>query len=69
MAVEVAWSTGQGPHIDKVREAQLGLCLPNLVTVDAKGLQVATDFVHLTTNGQVQLGHLLANAYRSFFHI
>lgn len=64
----MALATGQGPYIDKVREAQLGLRLPNLVTVDAKGLQVATDFVHLTTNGQIQLGHMLANAYRSFFH-
>lgn len=67
--MQVALATGQGPYIDKVREAQLGLRLPNLVTVDAKGLQVATDFVHLTTNGQIQLGHMLANAYRSFFHI
>jgi len=50
-----------------VREAQLGLKLSNVVCVDAKGLPLKSDNLHLTTEAQVQLGLSLAQAYLSNF--
>ncbi|CAN6984882.1 unnamed protein product, partial [Brassica rapa subsp. trilocularis] len=63
---QVAITSGGG-YIDKVREAQLGLKLSNVVCVDAKGLQLKPDNLHLTTEAQVQLGLSLAQAYLSNF--
>ncbi|CAL5349287.1 unnamed protein product [Camellia sinensis] len=59
----VALASGQGPYIEKVREAQLGIDLANVKCVDAKGLQLEPDHLHLTTQAQVQLGEMLANAF------
>lgn len=53
--------------MEKVREAQKGISVPNVVCVDAKGLPLKEDNLHLTTEAQVQLGHLLADAYLSHF--
>ncbi|KAJ4873091.1 putative carbohydrate esterase [Raphanus sativus] len=64
--IQVAIASGGG-YIDKVREAQLGLKLSNVVCVDAKGLQLKPDNLHLTTEAQVQLGLSLAQAYLSNF--
>ncbi|PKA47729.1 putative carbohydrate esterase [Apostasia shenzhenica] len=61
--IQVALATGQGQYIEKVREAQKGLRIDNLITVDAKGLQAGPDYVHLTTQAQVKLGSMLAAAY------
>ncbi|CAI0465096.1 unnamed protein product [Linum tenue] len=52
-----------GPYKETVREAQLGISIPNLVTVDADGLPIQRDGLHLTTASQVELGHMLANAF------
>ncbi|VVB10406.1 unnamed protein product [Arabis nemorensis] len=64
--IQVAIASGGG-YIDKVREAQLGLKLSNVVCVDAKGLPLKPDNLHLTTEAQVQLGLSLAQAYLSNF--
>ncbi|KAH7846560.1 hypothetical protein Vadar_015419 [Vaccinium darrowii] len=61
--IQVALASGQGLNIEKVREAQLGLNLPNVKCVDAKGLQLEPDYVHLTTQAQVQLGKMLADSF------
>lgn len=53
--------------MERVREAQLGMQVHNVVCVDAKGLQLKDDNLHLTTHAQVQLGHMLAHAYLSHF--
>lgn len=54
-------------NIEKVRKAQLGLKLPNLVCVDAMGLPLNSDDLHLTTQAQVKLGKMLAEAYITQF--
>ncbi|XP_030466624.1 probable carbohydrate esterase At4g34215 isoform X2 [Syzygium oleosum] len=60
---QVAIASGLGPFTETVREAQLGLDLPNVRTVDAKGLPLGRDHVHLTTPAQVRLGQMLADAF------
>ncbi|KAF5937483.1 hypothetical protein HYC85_024989 [Camellia sinensis] len=60
---QVALASGLGPYIEKVREAQLGTDLTNVKCVDAKGLQLEPDHVHLTTQAEVQLGEMLADAF------
>ncbi|CAN1274115.1 Probable carbohydrate esterase At4g34215 [Linum perenne] len=52
-----------GQFKETVRNAQLGISIPNLVTVDADGLPIGPDGLHLTTASQVQLGHILADAF------
>ncbi|WOG90728.1 hypothetical protein DCAR_0309972 [Daucus carota subsp. sativus] len=61
--IQVALASGSGPFIAKVREAQLGTELPNVWCVDAKGLQLQPDGLHLSTPAQIQLGKMLAHAY------
>lgn len=56
-------ATKQGPYIDEVRDAQFGVDLPYVKTVDAKGLQAGYDYLHLTTASQVRLGQMLADAF------
>lgn len=46
-----------------VREAQLGIRLANVITIDALGLPLKPDGLHLTTPAQVQLGYKLAHAF------
>lgn len=46
-----------------VRNAQLGINLPNVQCVDAKGLPLEPDRVHLTTPAQVHLGQTLTDAF------
>lgn len=53
--------------MEKVREAQLNINLPNVVCVDAKGLDLKEDHLHLTTESQVKLGNMLADAYLKHF--
>lgn len=66
---QVALASGEGPYLEEVREAQLGLKLSNVVTVDAKGLPLQPDRLHLTAEAQVQLGKMLAQAYLDNFPI
>ncbi|KAI3522199.1 hypothetical protein L1887_11682 [Cichorium endivia] len=61
--IQVALASGAGPYIERVREAQLGMWLVNLRTVDAKGLGLEPDRLHLTTTSQVTLGEMLAQAF------
>lgn len=56
-------ASGPGPYVEKVREAQLGTKLPNVWCVDAKGLQLQPDGLHLSCPAQVQLGKMLADAF------
>ncbi|CAK7329969.1 unnamed protein product [Dovyalis caffra] len=65
--IMVAIISGDGKYEEKVREAQLRINLPNVVCVDAKGLGLQEDRLHLTTEAQVKLGHLLADAYLNNF--
>uniref|UniRef100_A0A0E0DBL2 Sialate O-acetylesterase domain-containing protein n=1 Tax=Oryza meridionalis TaxID=40149 RepID=A0A0E0DBL2_9ORYZ len=65
--IQVALASGNKKNIEKVRKAQLGINLPNVVTVDAFGLSLNEDHLHLTTESQVKLGEMLAQAYMSNF--
>ncbi|XP_049400717.1 probable carbohydrate esterase At4g34215 [Solanum stenotomum] len=60
---QVALASGEGPFMAEVREAQLGINLDNVITVDALGLPLEQDALHLTTQAQVQLGYKLADAF------
>ncbi|KAJ0507726.1 putative sialate O-acetylesterase domain, SGNH hydrolase superfamily [Helianthus annuus] len=60
--IQVALASGEGPYIELVRKAQHEINLPNVVTVDAKGLLLQPDGLHLSTNAQVQVGKMLAHA-------
>ncbi|XP_043711900.1 probable carbohydrate esterase At4g34215 [Telopea speciosissima] len=61
--IQVVLASGMGPFIGTVREAQLGIHLPNVMCVDAMGLPIEPDGLHLTTEAQVRLGQMLAAAY------
>ncbi|KAL2512110.1 putative carbohydrate esterase [Abeliophyllum distichum] len=65
--IQVAIASGEGRFIEKIREVQKGIELPNVVCVDANGLQLKEDNLHLTTHAQVELGHMLAEAYLTHF--
>lgn len=57
--------SGDERYMEKVREAQLGMKVENVVCVDAKGLEFKDQ--HLTSNAQVQLGQMIADAYLKHF--
>ncbi|XP_071733293.1 probable carbohydrate esterase At4g34215 [Rutidosis leptorrhynchoides] len=62
--VQVALASVSGNYTNMVREAQLGMKLVNLGTVDAMGLPVQEpERLHLTTPAQVSLGKMLTNAF------
>lgn len=63
LVIQVALASGEGKYIETVRKAQLQLDLPNVKCVDAKGLALEADKLHLTTNSQVILGLKLAQAF------
>ncbi|GKV04554.1 hypothetical protein SLEP1_g16704 [Rubroshorea leprosula] len=60
---QVALASGEGPYIHMVREAQFGIDLTNVHHVDAKGLPLEPDGLHLSTPAQVTLGEKLADAF------
>ncbi|GAB4838781.1 hypothetical protein Ancab_028323 [Ancistrocladus abbreviatus] len=64
---EVAVASGDEKYMEIVREAQLRIKLPNVACVDAKGLPLKGDNLHLTTEAQVKLGQMLADAYLNNF--
>lgn len=66
--IQVALASGDEKYIEKVREAQLGIKLQNVVCVDAKGLKLNDDNLHLSTEAQVKLGQMLADAYLCHFN-
>ncbi|XP_049392790.1 probable carbohydrate esterase At4g34215 [Solanum stenotomum] len=49
--------------VNVVRQAQMDIDLPNVIKVDANGLPVESDGLHLTTQGQIQLGNMMAQAF------
>ncbi|XP_027771868.1 probable carbohydrate esterase At4g34215 [Solanum pennellii] len=55
----------KGPYIEEVRAAQLAINISNVIKIDAKGLEIGSDGIHLTTSAQVQLGHMFAHAFLS----
>jgi hypothetical protein len=66
--IQVAITVGDPPYselVQKVREAQLGVNIPNVYYADAKGLPLKEDKLHLTTEAQVQLGKMLADVYEN----
>ncbi|RZC48500.1 hypothetical protein C5167_016928 [Papaver somniferum] len=65
--IQVAIISGDKAWLEKVRESQLGIDMPNVVCVDAKGLELKEDNLHLTTEAQVKLGNMLADAYLKNF--
>ncbi|EEF52344.1 conserved hypothetical protein [Ricinus communis] len=68
--IQVAVASGEGQFIEMVRRAQLGIKMPNVRCIDAKGLPLKSDHLHLTTMSQVHLGLHLAHAYvASFGHM
>ncbi|KAL2249575.1 probable carbohydrate esterase At4g34215 [Sesamum indicum] len=62
----VALASAEGPYIDEVRKAQLGLDLPNVKCVDAKGMEIGNDGLHLSTKGEVKVGQMMADAFTQF---
>ncbi|XP_062024501.1 probable carbohydrate esterase At4g34215 isoform X2 [Rosa rugosa] len=65
--IQVAICSGDEKFLEKIREVQLGMKVENVVCVDAKGLELKDDHLHLTTKAQVQLGQMLADAYLKHF--
>ncbi|KAH6761829.1 carbohydrate esterase [Perilla frutescens var. hirtella] len=51
-----------------VREAQLNISLQNVKCVDAAGLPLNTDNLHLTTHSQVRLGSMMADVFLRCFN-
>ncbi|CAA2987620.1 probable carbohydrate esterase At4g34215 [Olea europaea var. sylvestris] len=65
--IQVAIGLVKGEFVEKIREIQKGIDLPNVVCVDAIGLKLKEDNLHLTTEAQAQLGRMLADAYLAHF--
>lgn len=63
MWAQVAIGSGEGKFMDTVRRGQLGIRLPNVKCVDAKGLKLEPDNLHLTTIAQIHLAQSLAAAF------
>lgn len=61
--MQVALASGEGTFIETVRKAQLEISMPNVKCIDAKGLHLKTDNLHLTTTSEVQLGLMFAQAF------
>ncbi|KAJ9567451.1 hypothetical protein OSB04_003417, partial [Centaurea solstitialis] len=60
--VHVAIASGQGSLVESVRKAQLATKIRKVRCVDAKGLGLLEDNLHLSTPAQVRLGGMLADA-------
>ncbi|XP_050213051.1 probable carbohydrate esterase At4g34215 [Mercurialis annua] len=65
--IQVAIASGEGKYIEIVRRGQLATKVPKVKCIDAKGLALKTDHLHLTTMSQVHLGHKFAHAYVASF--
>ncbi|KAG2325816.1 hypothetical protein Bca52824_008544 [Brassica carinata] len=61
--IQVALATGAGPYLGEVRKAQLETDLENVHCVDAMGLPLEPDGLHLTTASQVRLGQMMVDAF------
>ncbi|XP_009791528.1 probable carbohydrate esterase At4g34215 [Nicotiana sylvestris] len=65
--IQVAIASGEGKYTEKIRQAQKRIDLPNVVCIDAMGLQLKEDNLHLTSEAQVKLGQMFADAYLTHF--
>ncbi|CAA3033437.1 Hypothetical predicted protein [Olea europaea subsp. europaea] len=62
--IQVALASNAGLYYEVVRKAQLEIKLPNVICIDAKGMEVKeNDTLHLTTSAQVHLGKMFADAF------
>ncbi|GMJ15337.1 hypothetical protein like AT4G34215 [Hibiscus trionum] len=61
--IQVGLASGNGRYIEKVRKAQMKIKMKNVKRVEAKGLPLKTDHLHLTTTSEVKLGVMLARAF------
>lgn len=64
--IQVGITAKDHPHpefLEEVRRAQMAVNLPGVYYVDANGLPLLEDNIHLNTHSQVQLGKWLADAY------
>ncbi|XP_062185806.1 probable carbohydrate esterase At4g34215 [Phragmites australis] len=66
LVIQVGLASGEGNYTDIVREAQKNINLPNVILVDAMGLPLRDDQLHLSTEAQLLLGDMLAQAYLKF---
>ncbi|XP_062225090.1 probable carbohydrate esterase At4g34215 [Phragmites australis] len=66
LVIQVGLASGEGNYTDIVREAQKNINLPNVILVDAMGLPLREDQLHLSTEAQLRLGDMLAQAYLKF---
>ncbi|KAM0899040.1 hypothetical protein ACQ4PT_021550 [Festuca glaucescens] len=66
LLIQVGLASGLGQYTEVVREAQKGLKLRNVRFVDAMGLPFQDGHLHLNTQAQVQLGHMLAQSYLTY---
>uniref|UniRef100_A0ACD5Z0J7 Uncharacterized protein n=1 Tax=Avena sativa TaxID=4498 RepID=A0ACD5Z0J7_AVESA len=64
--IQVGLASGEGNYTEIVREAQKNVNLHNVIYVDAMGLPLSDDQLHLSTEAQLQLGEMLAQAYLEF---
>lgn len=65
--IQVAIASGDDKYLEKIREIQKAIDVENVVCVDAKGLELKEDHLHLTTEACVELGQMLAHAYLTHF--
>ncbi|CAL8996312.1 unnamed protein product [Prunus brigantina] len=65
--IQVALASGEGQFVDVVRKGQLDVKLGNVKCVDAKGLRLREDHLHLTTISEVHLGIKLARSFLNSF--
>ncbi|XP_074348578.1 putative carbohydrate esterase At4g34215 [Apium graveolens] len=66
--IQVAIASGDKKYLEEIREIQKAIDVQNVVCVDAKGLELKEDKLHLTTEACVELGQMLAHAYLTHFH-
>lgn len=59
----MALASGEGHYVEEIRSAQLGIKLPGVKCIDAKGLEMEPDNVHLTAPAEVRLGEMFAHAF------
>ncbi|KAL2232623.1 UNVERIFIED_CONTAM: putative carbohydrate esterase [Sesamum indicum] len=64
--IQVALASAEGPYIEDIRKAQLGIDLPNVKCVDAKGMKIGYDGLHLSTEGEVHVGQMMADTFAQF---
>ncbi|KAL8540395.1 hypothetical protein ACS0TY_001849 [Phlomoides rotata] len=64
--IVVALASGR-EYLEKVRDVQKGIDLPNVACVDAMGLPLQEDKLHLTTEAHIRLGLMLADSYLTHF--